>query len=284
MIDAHTHINFNAYKNDANEVIARARTAGVSMLAVGSQFSTSERAVWYAENYADIWAVVGLHPIHLFSQHIDEDEIAFYSRAEEFDLDAYRALAKRSSRVVAIGECGIDYYRLPDGVSHEQVAEKQKKIFCAQIDLALELGLPIMIHCREAHNDVLSVLEDYASRGKPIRGNAHCFTGTQRDAERYLALGFFISFTGIITYPPRASDKKSGETLQDVVKKIPLEKILIETDAPYLSPVPFRGKRNEPAYVRYVAEKIAELKNLSFDDVALQTERNTRALFRLDRG
>lgn len=281
MIDAHSHINFNAYKDDAAVVIERARVAGVRMLAVGSQASTSERAVWYSEQYPDIWAVVGLHPIHLFTQHIDEGEVAFYSRAEEFDPDFYRALVKRSSKVVAIGECGIDYYRLPDGVSHEQVAEKQKSVFRGQIDLAQELGLPVMIHCREAHADVLAILEEYAATGKSVRGNAHCFTGTWHDAERYLALGFYISLTGVITFPPRARDKLAGETLQDVVKKIPLEKLLIETDAPYLSPVPFRGKRNEPAYVRYVAEKIAELKGLSFDDVAQQTERNTRQLFSL---
>ncbi|MBI4457479.1 TatD family hydrolase [Candidatus Uhrbacteria bacterium] len=281
LIDAHSHVNFNGYKKDADEVIRRAFDQGVAMLAVGSQLSTSERAVDYAERYDGIWAVIGLHPIHLFEQFVDEEEIQFKSRAEEFDPDAYRALAKRSKKVVAIGECGLDYYRLPDGVSQTEVAAKQKEVFRAQLDLSLELGLPIMIHCREAHADVAEILEEYAAAGKSVRGDIHCFTGTVAEAERYLKLGFYISFTGVITFPPRAADRAKGSPLDEVLRTVPLDKLLVETDCPYLAPVPQRGKRNEPAFVRYVAEYAAKVKGVPFEEFAAQTLKNTKQLFSL---
>lgn len=279
LIDAHNHINFNAYKDDADAVIARACNQGIAMLAVGSQRSTSARAVEYAEKHEGIWAVVGLHPTHLFEQHFDEGEVQYQSRSEEFDPESYRKLAASSKKVVGIGECGLDYHHLPEGVAVEEVKRKQKEAFRAQIDLARELGLPVMIHCREAHADVAEILEDYADKGKPVRGDIHCFTGSWSEAERYLKLGFYISFTGVITFAPRAAEKAAGETLKDVVAKVPLEKMLVETDAPYLAPAPFRGKRNEAAYVRYVAEEVARIKGLSFEDVAAQTLKNTRELF-----
>ena len=281
-IDAHSHINFNAYKDDAEQVIARAFEDGTAMLAVGSQYSTSARAVEYAEKHEGIWAVVGLHPSHLFAQHIDEEEISYTSVHETFDAAAYRALVKRSPKVVAIGECGLDYYRLPEHIPHEEVRARQQEVFRAQLDLTREVDLPIMIHCRDAHDDLATILEEYFAAGKKIRGNIHCFTGTWKEAERYLQLGFYISFTGVITYKPKAADIAAAvETLQDVVKKVPLEKMLIETDAPYLSPVPMRGKRNEPAYVKYVGEMVAKLREISIEEVEKHTLLNTQTLFRL---
>lgn len=281
LIDAHSHINFNGYKDDAEEVIGRARAAGIGMLAVGSQHSTSERAVEYAEKHEDIWAVVGLHPTHLFPQHIDEEEISYDTRQEVFDADFYRKLAQSSKRVVGIGECGLDYYRLPENVPAEEVKKKQQEVFRQHLDLCLELDLPVMVHVRDAHADTIAVFEDYAAQGKKPRGNIHCFTGTVEDAERYLALGLYISFTGIITFPPSKLQKALGHTLQDVVKAVPLEKMLVETDAPYLAPVPFRGKRNEPAYVQYVAGEVAKIRNITLEEVEAQTLMNTKALFRL---
>lgn len=279
LIDAHSHINFNAYKDDAEQVIARAEAAGIGMLAVGSQITTSERAVEYAEKHERIWAVVGLHPTHLFEQYVDDDEISYKSRNEAFDPERYGALAMGSRKVVGIGECGLDYYRAPEGVPHEEVRARQERTFRQHLDLASELGLPVMVHCRDAHDDLAAILESYAASGKKVRGDIHCFTGTWAEAERYLKLGFYISFTGIITFPPKRS---GGETLQDVVKKIPLERMLVETDAPYLAPVPYRGKRNEPAYVRHVAAKVAELKGLPVDEVERQTLKNTRELFSIE--
>lgn len=281
-IDAHSHINFNAYKDDAEEVIARAMADGTGMLAVGSQITTSERAVEYAERHDGIWAVVGLHPTHLHEHVVDEQEVHYTSRNETFDADAYRALVRRSPKTVGIGECGLDYFRLPDGADHDSIKRKQHETFRQHLDLAHELGLPVMIHCRDAHDDVARILEDYGAAGRPMRGDIHCFTGTREEAERYLALGFFISFTGIVTFPPRASEKGSGRTLADVAKSVPLERMLIETDAPYLAPVPHRGQRNEPAYVKHVGEFIATLKGVDAEAVDRQTLENTKRLFGLE--
>jgi TatD DNase family protein len=279
LIDCHSHVNFNAYRDDAEAVISRAREQGIGMLAVGSQRTTSERAVTVAEKYDDVWAVIGLHPTHTFSHHVDEEEDSFQTREEVFDIDGYRTLAKSSKKVVAIGECGLDYYRLPDDADVAAIKLRQHAAFRSQLDLAHELGLPVMIHCRDAHDDVAEILEEYAAAGKILRGDVHCFTGTWAEAERYLKLNFFISFTGIITFPPRKEEVAKGETLQDVVRRVPLEKLLVETDAPYLSPIPFRGKRNEPAYVTHVAAKVAELKNLPVDEVERQVLRNAKTLF-----
>lgn len=281
LIDAHCHVNFNAYKEDADDVIRRSLEQGVGMFAVGSQRSTSERAVAYADANDGVWAVIGLHPIHLHEHYVDEDEVQFRSREESFDRDAYARLARSSSKVVGIGECGLDYYHLPEGVDPEEMKERQRNAFREQIDLALDLDLPLMVHCRDAHDDVAAILEGYAADGRPVRGDIHCFTGTVDEARRYLALGLFISFTGIITFPPKRAEKERGETLQDVVAAVPLDRILVETDAPYLSPVPYRGKRNEPLYVTHVADKIAEIKGDAPDAVRRQTLSNTRSLFRI---
>ncbi len=279
LIDAHCHVNFGAYKLDAEDTIRRSLAQGVGLINVGSQRDTSARAVEMAAKYDGVWAVIGLHPIHLHEMEIDEQEEKFCSRAERFDADLYRQMAK-NKKVVAIGECGLDYYHVPPGMSVEALAEEQKRLFRTHIDLALELGLPLMLHCRDAHADMLAVIKEYAGAGKQVRGDVHCFTGTWAEAEQYLKLGLYISFTGIITYKPRAADLAAGkEILTDVVKKVPLDRLIVETDAPYLSPVPHRGKRNEPAYVEFVAKKVAEVKGLSFEKVAEATLENTKRLF-----
>jgi len=284
LIDAHCHLNFNAYKDDVDEVAARSLEQGIGFAVVGSQSTNSRRAVELAEKFDGAWAIIGLHPIHLFSQEVDEDEEAFKSRSEEFDPEFYRRLAKSSSKVVAIGECGLDYYHLPAAVPSETVKNEQARVFRAHLDLALELGLPAMIHSRDSADDIIKILKEYAAAGKQVRGDVHCFGGSWAEAERYLELGLYVSFTGIVTYPPRAADRLAGkETLADVVRKMPLERIIVETDAPYLSPVPFRGKRNEPAYVKHVAAEIAKIKGLPVEEVEEQTLMNTKELFRLNR-
>lgn len=279
LIDVHSHLNFNAYKDDADEVIGRSLNQGIGLFVVGSQSTTSAEAVKLADGYDGIWAIIGLHPIHLFEREVDEEEVEFKSRKEDFDPEYYRSLATGSSRVVGIGECGLDYFHKPDGVGDGEFRRVQEAAFRAQIDLALELDLPLMVHCRDAHSDVADMIEEYVGAGKEPRGNIHCFTGTVAEAERYVGLGFHISFTGIVTYPPRAADKAAGRSLDDVIRAVPMEKILVETDAPYLSPVPHRGKRNEPAFVEFVAGKIAEVKGVDEDEVARVTLQNTRRLF-----
>ena len=282
LIDAHCHLNFNAYKNDAEAVIRRSLDAGIGLIVVGSQSATSAAAAALAAGHDGLRAIVGLHPIHLFEQKFEDEEEALHGRREDFDSAFYRRLVRDNPRVVALGECGIDYHHMPPDVPTDEAKAKQEAVFRGHLDLALELDLPVMVHCRDAHEDVIRILSEYAAAGRAVRGDMHCFSGGWAEAERYLRLGLHISFTGNLTYPPRKSDLAAGrETLQDVARRAPLDRILVETYAPYLSPVPHRGERNEPAYVAAVAAKIAELKGLPVEEVERQTLENTARLFRL---
>ena len=275
MIDTHCHLNFKAFKDDADEVIKRAHDAGVTrIINVGSQWDTSARGVSMAEEREGLYAAIALHPIHLYEQEVDEEETHFTTRAEVFDYDKYKKLALESKKVVAIGECGLDYYHFPKGENIEEVKKKQADSFQQHIDLATELNLPLIIHCREAYDDLFQILNEAVKAGKlPGRGVNHCFLGTREQAKKFLNLGFYLSFTGIITF------KNASPELLEVVKETPLDKIMVETDAPYLAPHPYRGKRNEPAYVVEVANKIAELKEVDFKIVLDMTTKNAEYLF-----
>lgn len=269
LIDTHAHVNFNDFKNDSNEVVRRALDSGIWMINIGSERKTSERAVRMAEEYEEgVYAAVGLHPSHLIEQDVEREEngetIKYKSKPEEFDYDFYLNLAK-NKKVVGIGECGLDYFRNND----ESFKEKQKEVFVKQLKLAREINKPIIIHCRDAHEDLLEILRLEAELPS---GVMHFFTGSLEQAKKYIELGFYISFSGVITFT---------KAYDEVVKNIPLDRILIETDCPYVAPIPFRGKRNEPQYVKYVAQKIAEIKGLSFEEVAMQTTKNARELFGL---
>lgn len=273
LIDTHAHVNFNAFKDEADEVVRRALNENTWIINVGSQYSTSKRAVEMAEKYPEgVFAAIGIHPIHLseliFKDKVDDDEeVEFHPSMEEFDEKRYIELAK-SKKVVAIGEIGLDYFH------NKENKEKQKEVFSAQIDMAMKLDLPIIIHCREAYNDVIEILRDKKIKyGEKLRGVVHCFSGRLSQAKIYTEeLGFHLGFNGIITFD-RSYDK--------VLREIDLKHILIETDCPYLTPVPFRGKRNEPAYVKYVAEKIAEIRGISPDEVGDITIDNAVKLFNL---
>lgn len=274
LVDIHSHLNFNAFKDDADEVIRRTLENGVWTILVGSQIDTSRRALVYAEKYSEgIFSAVGLHPIHLVEMQVDGNEIdaggnvpGFSTRKEEFNYDAYKELAEHP-KAVAIGECGLDYYR---GHSSEEAKKLQLETFCKQIAIAREVKKPLMIHCRNAYEDLLEILR--VEKAGEIGGDVHFFAGSWEIAKQLLDLGFYLSFTGVITF---AND------YDEVVKKVPMDRIMIETDAPYVSPVPYRGKRNEPLYVQAVAERIAELKNLAFDEVAITTTQNAFRLFHL---
>ena len=283
-IDTHAHINFNAYKDDGPEVIKRTLDQGVWMILVGSESKTSERSVEYASQYSEgVYAAVGLHPSHLFDAYYDEQEVdvKFFTKRQEFNFDFYKKLTL-DKKVVGIGECGLEYGHLPKGVDPEVVKTKQKEVLRQHIDLATATNLPIIIHCRDAHDDCFNILNRVVSDGKlACRGVIHCFTGSWADAEKYLSLGFYISFTGIITFKPTKKIAEQHAAILDALKKIPLEKILIETDSPYLAPDPLRGTRNEPLNVKLVAKKIAELKGLSEEEVANTTFANARALFKI---
>lgn len=275
MVDTHCHLNFRVFKEEAKAAQQRAQAAGVSaIINVGSQWDTSERAVQMAEEHSGMYAAIGLHPIHLFQQEVDEEETHFTTRAEEFDTMRYHELARLSPKVVAVGECGLDYYRLPGNVPEAEVKRRQAELFEAQIDLATDLNLPIIIHCRDAYDDLFAILQRAVERNKlPRRGVNHCFLGTRAQAKRFLDLGFYVSFTGIITF------KNANPELLEVVREVPLSRILTETDAPYLAPHPHRGQRNEPAYVVETAKKIAELKGMELGEVDIATTSNAKALF-----
>lgn len=283
MIDTHCHVNFHAFKDDMEAVIRRSLESGVLMIAIGTQKDTSRKALEVAETHDGVWASVGEHPSHLYAQEFhDADEVpeiaTVKTRGEAFDADFYIELAKHP-KCVAIGECGLDFYRLPEYLSHEEIIAKQKEVTRAHFDIADEVHKPLIIHCRDAHKDQAEIIEEYVSAGKiEKRGVIHCFTGTMDEAQRYLDLGFLISFTGIITFPPRKGEG-TFSAIQHVVRELPLEKIMIETDAPYLAPVPHRGERNEPAFVVEVARKIAEIKNVTLETVVEATTRNAEQLF-----
>lgn len=276
LVDTHCHINFAAYKNDIDEVIKRTLAENIWLNAVGSQIDTSRRAVALAEKYDGVFAIVGLHPTHLFAHEVDEEEVHFQSRQEDFSYKTYKELASHP-KVVGIGECGLDYYHLPPELDLAEVKKKQAEVFLAQAELALELNKVLMVHCRDAHTDIQKIITPLLKRG--LKAVIHCFTGTKEEAELYLQLGCYISFTGIITFPPKKNAKDARPDVAEVIKAVPLDRLLVETDAPYLSPVPYRGKRNEPAYVRFVAEKIAEVKGLTVQEVAEQTVKNTGVVF-----
>jgi TatD DNase family protein len=275
-IDTHAHAQFSAYDNDRKEVIDRALSAGVFMINVGTQKDTSRLAVEMAREYPEgVYAAVGLHPIHTEESHHDAQELGggeaaqkFVSRAEKFDANYYETLAS-DPKVVAIGECGLDYYHLG-----EETRLKQKDAFEAQINLAYKLKKPLMIHCRDAFPDLIDILA--ANRGSlPSANVAHSFVRTVDEARKLLNFGFYFTFAGNITYKPRA-DKP---TAYDVIKFIPSDRLLSETDAPYLAPVPHRGKRNEPAYIIEVVKKMAEIKNVSLEEMRGQIWANAKKTF-----
>ena len=253
LIDSHAHIQGKEYAGEAEAVIARARDAGVeTIIAVGGagDMSSNTEAIALAQAYANVYATVGMHP----------------HDAKDVGADELKTLSELAARpkVVAVGETGLDYY-----YSHSP-HDVQQRVFAQFIHMARETKLPIVVHERDAALQAAELLR--AEGGGELRGVIHCFTGNYEAACGYLDLGFYLSFTGIITF-------KNAEPLREVVRKVPLEKIFVETDSPYLTPVPHRGKRNEPAYVRFVAETIANVKGVTLDEVARVTTTNVRALF-----
>lgn len=256
LVDTHSHPQFPQYNEDRKEIMKRASDSGIGIICVGTDLEMSKKAIELAKKYENVWASVGLHP---------NDNLN-----EEYNQSVYEILAK-NKKVVAIGEAGLDYYRTTD----QGLKKKQRSRFEKQIQFAVKTQLPLIIHCRDAHDDMIALLSKYGDNlsGPSARaGVIHSFTGTWADARQYLALGFYIGLNGIITFT-----RQYDET----VINTPLEKILAETDAPYLTPEPLRGHRNEPAYVKYVARKIAELRNISFEEVSEITTANAKKLFTL---
>lgn len=264
LIDTHCHLSFSAFKHDVDQVIQRALKAGVWMITLGVDYETSRRAVELAKKYEGVYAAIGQHPVGVGPGAV-----------EHFDKQKYQELLDSTSKVVAVGEMGLDYSRLPEG--KEKATKKlQQRVFCQQIRWAQENNLPIAVHNRDTHEDCLNLLQQAAEavRGQTphggIRGVAHFFTGTKEQASKYFELGFLVSLTGVTTLTSQ---------FDDLVRALPLERIMIETDSPYAAPAKHRSQRNEPAYAAEVAQKIAKLKGLLISEVARATTQNAKILF-----
>jgi TatD DNase family protein len=308
LFDTHAHVNFNAFREDADEVLWRALEADISVVNVGSQLSTSRRAVEYAKKFEGqgVYGAVGLHPIQLrkrsFEHRDDENDwelpaTEIKTSGEIFDYDSYLELA-RDPHVVAIGEVGLDYHHFEEGDDVEAMKEEQMRVLREFVRLANEVGKPMMIHCwgvksdksyypragvksskldhartavipsqldharTDAYDDLLELFDETTPEK---RGVIHSFIGSHKTAKKFLERGWNIGINGIATY---------SDSYDRLISEIPLDRIVIETDCPYLAPIPHKGERNEPIFVRLVAEKIAKVKEIPFDEVARVTNEN----------
>ena len=286
LIETHAHLDYPDFAGDFDDVLERATAAGVTrIITIGTSLESSRRAVELAEKYPNIFAVIGVHPTYV-------------EESQEDVIDPLRELAK-SPRVVAIGETGLDYHRLPSlELAKERKAQvfakalqtttedqieadihdgayksKQASLFEQQLELAVEMGLNVVIHQRDAWEDTLALMQPY---GGKLRGVFHCFGGTLEQAKEVIDLDHLVSFTGIVTF-------KNGAAVRDVAAQLPLWKFMVETDCPYLAPVPFRGKRCEPAHTRIVAETIAAARGITVDEIAEATSATAEAFFRFKR-
>jgi TatD DNase family protein len=286
IVETHAHLDYPDFAPDFDDVLRRANEAGVTrIITIGTSIESSRRAIELAEKYPNIFAVIGVHP-------------TYAGETPDDVMTPLRELAK-SPRVVALGESGLDYHSLPSreaakdkkvqvfanalqGETEEQIdasiadgayKSKQAILFEQQLDLAVELGLNVVIHQRDAWADTLEIMQPYTDK---LRGVFHCFGGTREQAEEVIALDHLVSFTGIVTF-------KNGASVREVAAQIPLWKFMVETDCPYLAPVPFRGKRCEPAYTRLVAESIAAARGVPLQEVAEATTKTAEKFFRFNR-
>ncbi len=279
LIDTHCHIQFKAFYDDVDEVISRCKEKDMILNLVGTQADTSKRAVEWAEKYDWMYASVGLHPIQEYKTHVKEEADEFIARGEQFDYECYKSLAVHP-KVIAIGETGLDRFHIPKSVDPEVVMNRQKETFLEHAKLAAEVGKPLVVHVRDAHSDMIEIIKSPISNFQsPTPGVIHCYTGNWDYAQEYLKAGFYLGFTGVITYPPKKTDPAPQEWLNEVVKNVPIDRIVVETDAPYLAPHIIRGKRNEPWRVEEVVKKIAEIREMNYEEVERQVEENTRRLF-----
>lgn len=269
MIDVHCHLNFKAFNSDCDEVIKRAFEAGVSkIINVGTKIDSSQKAVELANQYENLYAIVGVHPHHADKVELGSDW-----------LKQLEILAKKT-KVVAIGEIGMDNYRYQSNGIVDQ--KMQQEIFEAQIDLAHRLKLPLQIHNRHAGKEIIEILMHHKNSLQSVPGMFHCMSGNLDFLKKVLALGFFVGFDGNITYEGLAPGEDTA--LSDLVKVTPLDRIVVETDSPYLTPVPYRGSRNEPKNVIIVGQFIALVKDLSYNELVKHSTSNVESLFQLNAG
>ncbi|MBX4187813.1 MAG: TatD family hydrolase [Candidatus Doudnabacteria bacterium] len=264
--DTHTHANFAAFADETDAVIKRALEENVWLTNVGTSYETSKNAAELTKKYQEgVYATVGLHPIHTWQSINDPDESAS-NKQQEFNESEYQNLL--NDKVVAVGEIGLDYFRIP--AEDEKSKDLQKKAFISQLNFAQKNNLPIVIHCRDAYEDCLEILKaEYKGRGI-----MHSFTGDWETAKKFLEIGFYVALNGILMFD------KSGR-LNEVCKNLPSDRILSETDAPYLAPPPYRGKRNEPAYVKYIVEHMAGIRWVAVEEMAKIIFENAIAVYNI---
>ena len=248
--DIHSHLNFPDYDQDREEVIQRLRDTGTHTIVVGTDLESSKQAVQLADKYEEIYACIGIHPVD------DQKQV--------FEKEKFEELIK-NSKVVAVGECGLDFYHTKKVEDYE----RQKKLFLEQINFALEHNKPLMVHARNAYEEILEILEPMKS--DRLRGNIHFFAGSVEIAKRFFDTRFTVSFTGVITFT---------HDYDEVIKSAPLDMIMSETDAPYVAPIPYRGKRNEPSYVSKVVERIAEIRGEDLEKVRVALVNNALSMIR----
>ena len=255
LFDTHAHYDDKRFDEDRDEILSSMPKNGVGLiLNPGCDIETSKKAIEYAEKYSHVYAAVGIHP-----EYIEEIEL-------DSTIKELKTLTLSSKRIKAIGEIGLDYY----WVKQPELRAKQAELLRRQLALAKEFDMPVIIHDREAHADTLKIVEEFPE----VKGVFHCYSGSTEMAQRLISLGYLISFTGVITY-------KNAKKAVEVVENIPLDKLMIETDSPYMSPEPFRGKRNSSLYVYRMAEAIADIKNIPLDEVINQTTENGKKLFNI---
>lgn len=262
MIDTHAHLDFENFDQDREEVISRFFSqGGKAIINIGVDLATSRKSVELAEKYEEIFAAVGFHP---------HDAKEILSSASEDDFDELKKITVHE-KVRAIGEIGLDYSRY---AKPKEIAE-QRLLFERQLQIASELRLPVVVHCRDAWDDVYKIISNL--KFKISNFQLHCYSGNQEDTEKFLKLpNVHFSFSGNITYPKPV---ERARQLEEVIKMIPLDRIMLDSDSPYLAPQEFRGRRNEPAYIRYIARKIAEIKGISEEQVEQETDSNARKIF-----
>lgn len=257
--DTHSHIDYPDFKDDLSEVVSRAHAAGIErIITIGTDLDGSLRAIAIAEKFPNVYAVVGWHPTHVTS-------------APEDIRPALRDLAKHR-KVVAIGETGLDYYRMPEE-NQEAYKAKQASIFRQQMEVAAELGLNCVIHQRNSFDDVIAQMEPFREK---VRGVFHCFSEPIASLNRVLELGSLVSFTGLLTF-------KTAQSARDALAAVPADRYMLETDCPFLAPVPYRGKRCEPAYVKEIADLAAQVRKCSLEELSEQTCRTAKSFFRFEK-
>jgi TatD DNase family protein len=270
LIDTHAHLDNPVYNRDLDIVVHQALEEDVGIITVGNDYTTSVQAIKIAERYPNVYAAIGLHPLKINRQVQADDKL--------IDIGQYLLLA-RHPKVVALGETGLDFHDLPQGRQRsierqvaERIKDNQRKVFARFLEMSRELRLPLLLHCRDAHDEMLKMLEtwDRTTSGFDSRGVVHCFSGTWKQARRYFNLDFLISVTGVVSY--------SGYQ-NELLKKAPLSRLLVESDCPYLTPTPWNWRRSEPSYIKQAVANLAGLRKMSISDVEKQLSENYRRMF-----